>query len=383
LLLIPFWRIEMAVFPGLVAPRRARSGVTLIELLVVMAIIAILAAVLTPAIHLAREAARKSECQSNLRQFGQVMLTRATNHGRLSSGAFDWVEDGAVTEVGWVADGVNDGVPVGKMLCGSNPWTLSETYQQLLVTKDADFACNVRKVAAAGSADRTAPDGTVIKNPCGQLLGVNASTDRVDIIERRILAKHYNTNYAASWYLVRGGLLQNAANGNLRQRDAGCGTTPYNLNTTLGPLSLNQLDSAEISRTFIPLLGDASPANTLLQDPIGDHTAGELLTRNITSGPVLSPSMAYPGSNLANWWSVWASTRQDYRAFAPVHRGACNILFADGSVRVFVDANEDGFFNNGFTTNSGANGFESNEVEVPPEELESMFSITDRDVHQL
>jgi prepilin-type N-terminal cleavage/methylation domain-containing protein/prepilin-type processing-associated H-X9-DG protein len=47
-----------------------RSGFTLIELLVVIAIIAILAAILFPVFARAREKARQSSCQSNLKQIG-------------------------------------------------------------------------------------------------------------------------------------------------------------------------------------------------------------------------------------------------------------------------------------------------------------------------
>jgi prepilin-type processing-associated H-X9-DG protein len=383
-------------------------------MLVVITIIGILVALLLPALSAAREAARSSQCKSNLRQFYVGLAGHADRdpQQQYTSGAYDWGRDGCIDTWGWVADMVNSGTcRPQELLCPSNPSKGSE--------KLNDFLGTTTIKAKEGLLDV----GRLDDGACSLFGTLSGSTftfsgtvpQRAQLVGQHFLAKGYGTNYATTWYMSRSAPRVQRNGDNMEfPDDTSASSAIKGLAGSLGPLTRNLADNATVPSSLIPIMGDANVGDVkeavlleTIPNPQGGAflPAGARLIESFSDGPALAA--VDPSNGIMNWGKVGTGVvsiytespyyslydiesprpgqpstypyphLQDYRDIGVVHGagkgGTANVLFADGSVKTFTDINGDGYLNPGFVVPSGAqtqfSGYTDSTIELPPTQI--------------
>lgn len=178
-------------------------GFTIVELLVVIAIIAILVAMLLPAIQSAREAARLTQCKNNLRQLGLALQSHDSAHGYFPLGVVatdDNLQNGKHSGFVFLLPFLEEN-SLFESYDQSQPWT-SDANLAVEATRLQVLACpsNSAEVPQQGNISAAATVYSFSKGPLAYLCAEPAGGGMFDV-NSRLRSVHFKDGTSKTFAL--------------------------------------------------------------------------------------------------------------------------------------------------------------------------------------
>jgi prepilin-type N-terminal cleavage/methylation domain-containing protein/prepilin-type processing-associated H-X9-DG protein len=294
-------------------------GFTLVELLVVIAIIGILVALLLPAIQAAREAARRTQCNNNLKQLGVALHNYHDTYRRFPCGSAQ--QDGANPPAGdiWNPGNHRKGTPLVKLLPFVEQTSL---YDGLFQMEDVEGQLNAL-------------------NPRPQMPPYRCPSDAYDNVNNP--PSNYGMSMGNQTMPGRSCTLYDPPSGGNMFGDGpvGHGSTanPQEISGVFSRYqwSAKMSDATDGTSTTIAI-GEITP-------DCGDHHRGGWYNANAlwtaTTAPINFPTCpgvppGFAGTDGCNADGNW----QTSQGFKSKHPGGAQFVFCDGSVHFLGDAVE-------------------------------------------
>ncbi len=305
---------------------RTRSAFTLIELLVVIAIIAVLIALLLPAVQKVREAAARAQCTNNLKQLGLAVHSYHDANKRFPPNAknilFNWT-GGTV-----IIDGVK--YTGDKNIPGPYTWTWIARILPFMEQGNVATQYNIPNGTLGEAQPGLATILSVLLCPSDGSENANPANDWAN----------------TGWSAVSMGLTnyKGVSGSNWGFNTSGTFTTAFPVaDPSLGPSPNPAMDGLDHGngifyrtdgkrRLTLQGITDGTSNTFMIGESMhsfDQHCGGWAMPNYVNATCAIPLNYADPGHTYTNW-----PNRYSFHSF---HTGGANFCFADGSVRFVQD----------------------------------------------
>ena len=304
--------------------RQVRPAFTLVELLVVIAIIGILVALRLPAVQAAREAARRTQCQNNVKQLAVGFLGHVTQFERLPTNGWSYYWEGDADR--------------GSGISQPGGWTFCILpYVEQPALHDLGVGQSASSKATLGAQRENVPVA-LFACPSRRPAAAEPASYGATWPHYNMTAGSYSTWGRSDYAVNAGDTLYGAMNGP-------CECPSF-------PTSLSQGDDPTVKTCDIQpngqsgITGIALPRNVLKPANIKDGLSNTYLVGEKYLNPDQYETGADPGDNeglytgFANNLTRFAASApmqdtaglQNYCVYGSAHYGGLNMAMCDGSI---------------------------------------------------